>query len=77
MISAQNEQAFADSNTLPAQWEVKFKSDSLKVEQGFWNKLKKAARAIPFSTDLIAAYYCAMDKETPMRVRFTLMGALA
>ncbi len=48
-----------------------------KVEKGFWPKLRKVARRIPFSEDLVAVYYCAMDGETPLRVRATLLGALA
>lgn len=48
-----------------------------KVEKGFWPKLKKVVRRIPFSEDLVAAFYCAMDTETPLRVRATLLGALA
>lgn len=65
------------TENLPANWEEKLHSDSTKVRRGFWKTLKKAARAIPFSTDLVAAYYCALDSNTPARVRFTLMGALA
>ena len=48
-----------------------------RVERGFWPKLRKVARRIPFSEDLVAVYYCAMDGETPLRVRATLLGALA
>ncbi|MEZ5925395.1 MAG: YkvA family protein [Hyphomicrobiaceae bacterium] len=48
-----------------------------RVERGFWPKLRKVVRRIPFSEDLIAAYYCAMDAQTPLRVRATLLGALA
>jgi len=32
---------------------------------------------IPFSQELVAAYYCALDKETPFHARATLLGALA
>jgi uncharacterized membrane protein YkvA (DUF1232 family) len=34
-------------------------------------------RQVPFSRDLVAAYYCAMDPTTPMRTRGILLGALA
>jgi uncharacterized membrane protein YkvA (DUF1232 family) len=50
---------------------------AVKVERGFWPKLRKVTRRVPFSTDLVAAYYCAMDADTPLRVRATLIGALA
>ena len=39
--------------------------------------MKKALKAIPFMEDVVAAYYCALDPNTPFRVRATLIGALA
>ena len=48
-----------------------------EVRAKFWHKLKRAAGRIPFAEDAVAAYYCAMDPQTPMRVRATLLGALA
>lgn len=50
---------------------------SLKVNQGFWPKLRRVVRRVPFAHDLVAAYHCAMDEATPLRVRATLLGALA
>ena len=47
-----------------------------KVRSRFWPTFKKAARQIPFSRDLVAAYYCATDRETPFRVRGVLLAAL-
>ncbi len=34
-------------------------------------------RKLPFAEDLLAAYYCAFDRETPLQVRAVLLGALA
>lgn len=48
-----------------------------QVRRRFWPTLKRAARQIPFSRDLVAAYYCAMDPTTPLRTRGILLGALA
>ena len=49
-----------------------------KVRLEFWAKLKKRfAAQIPFVEDLVAAYYCAMDPATPIRVRGMLLAALA
>ena len=48
-----------------------------KVRRNFWQKFRRVARHIPFADDLVAAYYCAMDAQTPVRVRGTLLGALA
>jgi uncharacterized membrane protein YkvA (DUF1232 family) len=47
-----------------------------KVRAEFWAKLKRVARRVPFVEDLVAAYYCAMDPATPIRVRGMLMAAL-
>lgn len=48
-----------------------------KVRAGFWRTAKRAARHIPFMEDLVAGYYAALDRETPLRVRGTLLAALA
>lgn len=48
-----------------------------RVRARFWQTLRKAARRIPFMEDLVAAYYCALDPKTPMRVRGILLAALA
>lgn len=50
---------------------------SKRVKSDFWRTLKKAARAIPFVDQVVAAYFCAMDPLTPTRVRVVLLGALA
>ncbi len=48
-----------------------------KVRSGFWKKFRKVLSRIPFAEDLLTAYYCAMDPETPSSVRYVLLGALA
>ncbi len=35
------------------------------------------AAKLPFAEDLLAAYYCAFDKETPRHVQAALLGAIA
>jgi uncharacterized membrane protein YkvA (DUF1232 family) len=47
------------------------------VRRRFWFKLKRGAARLPFAEDLLAAYYCAFDKETPRHVQVTLLGAIA
>jgi uncharacterized membrane protein YkvA (DUF1232 family) len=51
--------------------------DRDSVRRRFWTKLKKVAVRLPFMEDLLAAYYCAFDKETPRHVQAALLGALA
>ena len=47
------------------------------VRRDFWKTLRSAARHIPFAEDVAAAYFCAFDSATPIRVRATLIAALA
>ena len=53
------------------------KAQEKTVRSRFWRTVKRAARQIPFIDDVIAGYYCAIDRKTPARVRTTLLGALA
>ena len=48
-----------------------------RVRGKFWSTFRRAARVVPFSEDLVAAYYCALDPATPHRVRAVLLAALA
>lgn len=48
-----------------------------RVKRDFWKTFRKAVRYVPFSEDVVAAYYCALDPNTPSRVRGTLLAALA
>ncbi len=48
-----------------------------RVLDGFWNTMRRAAKQIPFSEDVVAAYFCALDPQTPTRVRGILLAALA
>lgn len=51
--------------------------DAARVERGFWKKLRRYGRRVPFLRDAVAAYFCARDPETPLQVKAVLMGALA
>lgn len=42
-----------------------------------WRKVASAMSRIPFAEDLVAAYYCALDSQTPTYVRAVLFGAVA
>jgi uncharacterized membrane protein YkvA (DUF1232 family) len=52
-------------------------TDEARVKAGFWRKMKAVAARIPFAEDALAAYYCALDRQTPLAVRAALWGALA
>jgi len=47
------------------------------LRRDFWCKLKRLAARLPFAADLLAAYYCAFDRQTPLKVKAALLGALA
>lgn len=51
--------------------------DEQRVRADFWSKLARFAGRLPFAEDLLAAYYCAFDRETPLQVKAALLGALA
>ena len=51
--------------------------DRESVRKRFWGKFKRVMVRLPFAEDLLAAYYCAFDKQTPRHVQATLLGALA
>lgn len=55
----------------------RYARDKARVRHGFWRKLRQFAAQLPFVEDLLAAYYCAFDRQTPVQVRMALMGALA
>ena len=54
-----------------------FQEQERTVIRDFWTALKQFAGRLPFVEDLVAAYYCALDPATPMRVRGILLAALA
>jgi uncharacterized membrane protein YkvA (DUF1232 family) len=56
---------------------ARFARDEEAVRRGFWKKARRVAAGLPFAEDLLAAYYCAFDRETPMQVKAALVGALA
>ncbi|MBX3579251.1 MAG: DUF1232 domain-containing protein [Rhizobiaceae bacterium] len=51
-------------------------ADETNVRENFWRTAKRAARHIPFMEDVVAAYYVALDRDTPLRARGILLAAL-
>jgi uncharacterized membrane protein YkvA (DUF1232 family) len=51
--------------------------DRESLRKQFWRKLKRLAVKLPFAEDLLAAYYCAFDRQTPRHVQAALLGAIA
>ena len=54
--------------------EAKANSNAKKVSDGFWRTVAKASKQIPQIENIVAAYYCAFDPDTPNRVRAILLA---
>ena len=52
-------------------------NDDDALQRSFWRKLRRVVAQIPFAENLLAAYYCAFDHNTPLRVKATLIAAIA
>jgi uncharacterized membrane protein YkvA (DUF1232 family) len=48
-----------------------------RARREFWRKARRVAARLPFAEDLLAAYYCAFDRATPVQVKAALVAALA
>lgn len=51
--------------------------DPERLRKRFWTKFKRVVASLPFAEELLAAYYCAFDRETPRHVQVSLLGAIA
>lgn len=49
----------------------------VRKARNFWPKFWRNVGRIPFSEELVSAWYCWADPKTPMRVKAVLGGALA
>ena len=58
---------FRSNDTLPSEGEV---------HEKFWRTAKRAASHVHFMEEVVAAYYYALDKNIPLRVRGILLTAL-
>lgn len=67
----------ADMASTGAGLPQKYTRDEKTVREGFWKKMARVAGKIPFAEDAAAAWFCARDPKTPLRVKATLMAALA
>ena len=67
----------SDTNLEKYQLPVIYEKNQKSVEKSFWRKFGRVASLIPFAPELLSAYYCSIDPETPVRVRAILLAALA
>lgn len=66
----------AESSNLPID-PRRYERDKARVEKGFWAKVRRTLGQVPFLEEAVAAYFCAIDRQTPVQVKAVLMGALA
>ena len=55
----------------------KLEADEAVVRGGFRRKLRATIGRVPFLEDAVAAFYCAVDSDTPLYVKAMLMAAIA
>ena len=48
-----------------------------RVRDGFWRKIRRYARRIPFAEEAVAAWYCTRDPKTPAHIKAAALAALA
>jgi uncharacterized membrane protein YkvA (DUF1232 family) len=70
-------QAMATEQTMGFEPADRLAKDRESLRRRFWIKLKQVVAKLPFTEDLLAAYYCAFDQQTPRHVQVTLLGAIA
>jgi len=47
------------------------------IRAKFWPKMKRVMTKVPFARDAAAAYYCAIDRSTPLKAKGIILAALA
>jgi uncharacterized membrane protein YkvA (DUF1232 family) len=50
--------------------------DARRIGRELWRTLRRISARVPFAEDALAAYYCSLDRATPLRVRASIFGAL-
>lgn len=48
-----------------------------RVKDGFWPKIRRHARRIPFIEEAVAAWFCARDPKTPSHIKAAILATLA
>ncbi len=65
-----------NGDEIPTQLPIPTERDRRRTRRRLLPKLLKVAGRIPFADDLAAAYYCALDPQTPRKVKLVLFAAL-
>lgn len=65
-----------NGESVPTQLPIQTERQHKRTKRKLVPKLLRVAGRIPFADDLAAAYYCALDAETPIKVKLVLFSAL-
>ena len=65
-----------NGESVPTQLPIPTEKQQRRTKRKLIPKLLRVAGRIPFADDLAAAYYCAVDGETPVKVKLVLFAAL-
>ena len=52
-------------------------TNEVRVQKGFWPKIRRTAARIPFAGQALSVWFAARDPETPMAAKGIMLGALA
>ena len=65
-----------NGETVPTRVPIVTEKQARRTKRKLLPKLLRVAGRIPFAGDLAAAYYCALDPQTPRKIKLTLFAAL-
>ncbi len=65
-----------NGETVPTALPIATQTQAKRTRRKLIPKLLRVAGHIPFADDLAAAYYCAIDAQTPRKVKLVLFAAL-
>ena len=65
-----------NGDNIPTQLPIQTERQQRRTKRKLLPKLLRVAGRIPFADDLASAYYCALDPETPIKVKMVLFTAL-
>ena len=51
--------------------------NEMRVNKGFWPKIRRTASRIPFAGQALSVWFAARDPETPAAAKGLMLGALA
>lgn len=65
-----------NGDSIPTQLPIPTDRQRKRTKRKLIPKLLRVAGRIPFADDLASAYYCALDPQTPTKVKLVLFAAL-